>query len=552
MTAAELFVKCLEAEGVEYIFGLPGEENLDFLEALRTSKTIQFVVCRHEQAAGFMAAAYGRLTGKPGVCLSTLGPGATNFVTAAAYAFLGGMPMIMLTGQKPIRFSKQGAFQIIDIVSLMRPVTKLSKQITHGDLIPTTVRESFKIASEERPGPVLLELPQDVARDVTTSQPLEVTKVRRPVAEVKAINLALELLKKAQKPMLVIGAGANRKLTSNMLTEFVNFTKIPFITTQMGKGVINETLTQYLGTTALSADDGVHHLIDEADLIINVGHDVYEKPPFIMRREQTRKVIHLHFYPAKLDDLYFPQLEVVGDIANAIWQMLEVLKQAELPKWNLKDVYEEAERLLARETKRNNETAKMWSKTTKQLKPQEIVKVLREVRSANTVFSLDNGMYKLWLSRNLPALVPNSVLLDNALATMGAGLPVGIAAKLVQPDKDVIVVTGDGGLMMNSQELETAVRLGLDMVVLLLNDNGYGMIKWEQDHYHYPRFGLNFTNPDFKLHAESYGCKYSKPTNSTQLYTALNTAIAAKGITIIEVPTDYSSSSEDIRLLKKL
>jgi len=324
MKASDLFVKALENEGVEYIFGIPGEENLDLLESIRQSK-IRLILTRHEQAAGFMAATYGRLTGKTGVCLATLGPGATNLVTAAAYAQLGGKPMLMITGQKPIKKSKQGQFQILDIVHMMKPLTKFTKQIVSAHLIPSLVRECFRLAEEERPGAVHLEFPEDIAREETGEKPIKrpiLYPTRRPIAENKAVNKAIEMIEKAKSPIILIGAGANRKRTQNMLKEFIDKTGIPFVNTQMGKGVIDERHPLFLGTAALTENDFIHCAIESADLIINVGHDIIEKPPFVMTREGI-KVIHINFSSANVDELYFPQLEVIGDIANSIWQIKE-------------------------------------------------------------------------------------------------------------------------------------------------------------------------------------------------------------------------------------
>ncbi len=324
MKASDLFVKALENEGVEYIFGVPGEENLDFVESLRTS-SIKLIVTRHEQGAGFMAATYGRLTGKVGVCLSTLGPGATNLVTPAAYAQLGAMPILMITGQKPIKSSKQGHFQIIDTVQMMSPLTKFSKQIINGNTIPARVREAFRLATEERPGAVHLELPDNIAAEETIADIFATNKIRRPEAEAKAVAQAVEMIEKATHPLILVGAGANRTLVSQMLAEFVEKTGIPSFNTQMGKGVGNEPHPQFIGTAAHTSSDFVHCAADKADLIINIGHDVVEKPPFFMKptspadKLHGQHVIHVNFSSADVDPVYFPQLEVNGDIGNAIW-----------------------------------------------------------------------------------------------------------------------------------------------------------------------------------------------------------------------------------------
>ena len=319
MKASDLFIKALENEGVEYVFGIPGEENLDLLESLRTS-SIKLILTRHEQAAGFMAATYGRLTGKAGVCLATLGPGATNFVTSAAYAQLGGMPMFMITGQKPVKVSKQGHFQIVDVVDMMKPLTKFTRQIVSADNIPARVRESFRRAEEERPGATHLELPEDIAKDETDAIVLTESRHRRPIADDKAIAWAVDAIRESERPILMVGAGANRKTSSKMLRAFVEKLGIPFFTTQMGKGVLDETHPLWLGNAALSDGDFVHRAIEHADCIINVGHDVIEKPPFFMRRGK-RTVIHVNYLTAEVDTVYFPQIEVVGDIANAIWRI---------------------------------------------------------------------------------------------------------------------------------------------------------------------------------------------------------------------------------------
>ncbi len=324
MKASDLFIKALEAEGVEYIFGIPGEENLDMLQSLKDSP-IKLILTRHEQAAGFMAATYGRLTGKAGVCLSTLGPGATNFVTAAAYAQLGAMPMLMITGQKPIKSSKQGHFQIVDVVDMMRPLTKYTRQLVSGDNIPSRVREVFRIIEEERPGAGHLEFPEDIAAEACSAQVIPKSRVRRPIAEDKSIKQAVSMIEKARHPLLLIGAGSNRKLTSKMLRRFIDKTGVPFFSTQMGKGVVDENDPLFLGNAALSANDFLHRAIENADLIINVGHDVIEKPPFFMQRDGF-KVIHINFLPAAVDPVYFPQVEVVGDIANSIWQISEKIR----------------------------------------------------------------------------------------------------------------------------------------------------------------------------------------------------------------------------------
>jgi acetolactate synthase-1/2/3 large subunit len=532
LKASDLFIKALEAEGVKYIFGVPGEENLDVLNSLKNS-SIKLILTRHEQAAGFMASTYGRLTGKAGVCLATLGPGATNLVTAAAYAQLGGMPLVLITGQKPIKTSKQGQFQIIDVVDMMRPLTKYTQQIVSGNNIPSRVRESFRIAEEEKPGAVHLELPEDIAAEKTTTSPYNKSKVRRPIAEDKSIQCAVELIEQAKQPLLLIASGANRKLTSKMLKNFIQKTKIPFISSQMGKGVLDEDDPLFLGTAALSDFDFLHRAINKSDLIINVGHDAVEKPPFIMKPDGF-KVIHINFFSAKVDPVYFPQVEVIGDIANSIWRISERLSAQNT--WDLtyfKEVKKHSERYLLEEV--NNQSFPII--------PQKLVSDVREVMPSDGIIALDNGIYKIWFARNYKANQPNTVLLDNALAAMGAGLPSAMAAQLVYPNRRVMAICGDGGFMMNSQELETAVRLRMNFVVLVLRDDAYGMIKWKQEAMGFEAYGLDYNNPDFVKYAESYGAIGSRIESSEQLVSVLENCFSAQGVHVIDCPVDYSENN---------
>lgn len=538
MKSSDLFIKALEAEGVEYIFGIPGEENLDLLESLRNSP-IQLILTRHEQGAGFMAATYGRLTGKVGVCLSTLGPGATNLVTPAAYAQLGAMPMLMITGQKPIKTSKQGRFQVIDVVDMMRPITKYTTQVVSGDRIPSIVREAFRLAHEERPGAVHIELPEDIADEQTSTALVQASVVRRPIAEYKSIAKAIEMIEEAKSPLLMIGAGANRKLTSKMLSEFIKKTGVPFVTTQMGKGVVDETHELFMGNTALSDNDFVHRVINTADLIINVGHDVVEKPPFFMQVGDGKQVIHVNFETASVDPVYFPQLEVVGDIANSIWQIKEAISPQS--HWEFGYFHKVHDACLAHKAESEDDDRFP-------ILPERFVSDVRKAMPKDGIVTLDNGVYKIWFARNYHAAGPNTLLLDNALATMGAGLPSAMAAKMVHPDKPVITVCGDGGFMMNSQELETAVRLNLHIVVIILRDDAYGMIKWKQANMHFENYGLDYGNPDFVKYVESYGGKGWRIAAADELLPRLEACLQEPAVHLIDVPVDYSLNDETLNV----
>ncbi len=534
MKASDLFVKALEAEGVEYIFGIPGEENLDFLDSLRNSK-IRLILTRHEQAAGFMAATYGRLTGRAGVCLATLGPGATNFVTAAAYGQLGALPMLMITGQKPIKTSKQGKFQIVDVVEMMKPLTKYTQQIVGGDNIPSRVHEAFRLAEEERPGATHLELPEDIARDETDADLLPKRHVRRPIAEQKSIHQAVEALQKAKHPLLLIGAGANRKQTARMLRDFVDEFQIPFFSTQMGKGVLDERDPLFLGNAALSDGDFLHRAIAHSDLILNVGHDVVEKPPFFMHVDDGRTVIHVNFRTAEVDPVYFPQVEVVGDIANSVWQIKQALTAQE--HWDFNYFLQIRERVEAHLLEGADDPRFP-------IYPQRLVADIRKVMPDDGIIALDNGVYKIWFARNYRAHLPNTVLLDNALATMGAGLPSALAAQIVFPERRVMAICGDGGFLMNSAEMETAVRLKLNLIVLILRDNAYGMIKWKQSNMGFPNWGLDFGNPDFVKYAESYGARGHRVASAKGLAPLLEKCYQAGGVHLVEAPMDYSENDQ--------
>ena len=531
MKASDLFVKALEEEGVEYIFGIPGEENLDLLNSLKDS-SIKLILTRHEQAAGFMAATYGRLTGKSGVALSTLGPGATNLVTAAAYSQLAAMPMVMITGQKPVKHSKQGKFQIIDVVEMMRPLTKYTHSIVSANNIPSMIREAFRISQEERPGAAHLELPEDVAGEEAESQPLPRSRARRPVAEGKAIKQAVEMIEKAKNPLLLIGAGSNRKMPARMLRAFVDKTQMPFISTQMGKGVLDERDPLFLGNAALSANDFLHRAIAKADLIINVGHDDIEKPPFIMEQDSFQ-VIHINFLTAEVDPVYFPQLEVIGDIANSIWQISErIMPQG---SWDFSYSLKVKKAVDAHLLEGADDPRFP-------MLPQRFVADVREAMPSNGIIALDNGVYKIWFARNYKAHKANTVLLDNALATMGAGLPSAMGAHMVFPKRKVMAICGDGGFMMNAQELETAVRLKMNLICLILRDNSYGMIRWKQANLGFEDFGLEYGNPDLVKFADCHGANGYRVEKTEDFVPLLKKCNDTPGVHIVELPVDYSEN----------
>jgi acetolactate synthase-1/2/3 large subunit len=532
MNGAELLVSALENEGVEQVFGIPGEENLDIVEALRHSR-IKLVLTRHEQAAAFMAATHGRLTGRAGVCLTTLGPGALNLTTGAAHALLGAMPMVMITGQKGILSRKQASFQVVDIVSTMKPLTKMAHQILSPATIPSIVREAFRVAQQERPGPVHLELPEDIAAEEASRMPLVPPHpITLPVAHHAALDHAAKLIFEAERPLIMLGAAASRPRLAEALSDFVNRLQVPFFNTQMGKGAVADGSELYMGTAALSEHDHVHQAIDRADLIISIGHDTVEKPPFIMG-PRGPKVLHVGYLPARVEEVYFPHSELIGDIGPSLALLADRI-EAKLPQAGA--LLPLRQLILARIAERAEESCYP-------LTPQRIVHDVRQIMPEDGIVCLDNGMYKIWFARNYRTRIANTLLLDNALATMGAGLPSAIMAAMLYPARRVLAVCGDGGFMMNSQELETAVRVGVNLVVLILQDNAYGMIRWKQAADGFVDFGMSFGNPDFITYALAYGIKASRVESSNGLASALEKAFASGGLHLITVPVDYSENT---------
>ena len=530
---SDLLVAALQNEGVERIYGIPGEENLDFVESLRASK-IKLVLTRHEQAAAFMAATEGRLTGHPGVCLSTLGPGALNFTTGAAYAHLGAMPMLIITGQKAIKSARQARFQIVDIVAAMRPLTKMTRQIVSAASIPTLVRDAFRIASEERPGPVHLELPEDIAVEEAEAPLVPVHPVDNPVAGPQALERAAAMIAKAACPIIMVGAAGNRPRLVEPLSDFVRRLQIPFFNTQMGKGAVTGGSNLYLGTAALSERDYIHGAIKRADLVIAIGHDTVEKPPFLMGGiTGGPKVIHIGYQPAHVEQVFYPDAELIGDIGANVTALADRLAGEVKVDPSMLDL---RKRILEHLNEGSDNAAFP-------LVPQRIVSDVRKAMPDDGIVCLDNGMYKIWFARGYRTHVANTLLLDNALATMGAGLPSAIAAKVLYPHRRVMAVCGDGGFMMNSQELETAVRLGLDLVVLIIEDSAYGMIRWKQAVDGFPDFGMDFSNPDFELYAKAYGAQGHRIKSTEAFLPTLEAALDAGGVHLITVPVDYRENT---------
>jgi len=531
MKASDLFVAQLKEEGVEYIFGLPGEETLALLESLRNSN-IKLIITRHEQAAAFMASAYGRLTGKAGVCFSTLGPGATNLVTGVAQAQLIGAPLISISGQKALIDNWQARFQLVDVVRMMEPICKKAVSISDPGMIPTVIRNAFKHAEAEKPGAVHIELPEDVAGEETDAVVQKRSRIKIPSPDPEAVEMAVRMIREAKNPLIIVSSGANRKEVTEELECFSRKTGIYLVHTQMGKGVVPDDCLYSLFATGIHARDYINCGIDGADLIITVGYDIVEYPPYLWNRHLDKKIINIDFVDSIPDRYFNPGVEVIGDIASSIRQLA-----ARIPEKREFPFFENTRAFI--EEKINSPFRKGYPPL-----PQAVVQSVRKVLGREDIISLDNGIYKLWFSRLYKAYAPNTVLLDNALATMGAGFSAGLVAKLLHPERRVLAVCGDGGFMMNCQELETAIRYKIPLVVLILNDNAFGFIKWKQKKLHFEDFALDYGNPDFVRFAESFGATGLKVEEDDDLSEVLEKAFSLNKLVVIECPIDYSVNYE--------
>jgi len=534
MKASDIFVQSLIAQWVNTIYWVPGEENLDLLESIRSCNKIKLILTRNEQTAVFMASTYWRLTWSIGVALATLWPGATNMVTWVSYAQLGWFPILVITGQKPIKKSKQWFFQIIDVVSMMKPITKYSTSIVSANKITHIIQNACRIAIEERPWAVHIELPEDIAsEDVSVSDQFFTVpnKIRRPVIDDKAFDILQDELQKSKKPIILIWAWANRKRITKYLTKFITKYNIPFFNSQMWKWVVDESLPQYIWTAATTSGDGIHDIIAMSDMILSVWYDSIEKPTHLIWQNWT-KTIHINFYQAELDEVYQPYMQIVWDIANVFWKLSEKVVDY---KWDFDLIYKNRDKYFEEIIKniKNEDFGEniVW--------PRQLVDTVRSIIDPFGILSLDNGLYKLRFARNYKTYHPNTLLLDNALATMGAWLSWWMEAKRLYPELDVVVITWDGGLLMNLGDLETAVRLDLDIVVIVLNNNSYWMIERKQVGSKMPNRWLNFWNPDFIKLAESFGWIWYKVNQKKDLSEIIKNAKNQKWLKIIDVPFTY-------------
>ena len=537
LNTAELLVKCLENEGVEYIFGLPGEENLDVLEALKNS-SIKFITTRHEQGAAFMADVYGRLTGKAGVCLSTLGPGATNLMTGVADANLDGAPLVAITGQVGTDRMHIESHQYLDLVAMFAPVTKWNKQIVRPGITPEVVRRAFKTAQSEKPGAVHIDLPENIAAMPADGSPLPLDSQEKVYASYRTLNMAAAVISKAKNPLILAGNGAIRANASEALTEFATALNIPVANTFMGKGVIPYTHPLALWAVGLQQRDLISCAFDRSDLIIAVGYDLIEYSPKKWNPDGKLPIIHIGMTPAEIDSSYAPVVEVVGDITDSL---IDILKRAD--RQNKPTPVTAG---LKTEIRADYET--YANDTGFPIKPQKLIYDLRQVMGPEDIAICDVGAHKMWMARHYHSDCPNTCIISNGFAAMGIAIPGAIAAKLVYPDKRIVAVTGDGGFMMNCQELETALRVGTPFVTLIFNDGGYGLIEWKQFNHFGTSSFIKFGNPDFVKFAESMGLKGYRVESAQDLIPMLEEAFRQDVPAVIDVPVDYG---ENLRLSQK-
>ena len=544
MTAAELLVRCLENEGVKYIFGIPGEENLDVMQALRNS-SIQFITTRHEQGAAFMADVYGRLTGKAGVCLSTLGPGATNLVTGVADANSDGAPLVAITGQVDTNRMHITSHQFLDLVQMFTPITKRSKQIVRPDSINEIVRIAFKYAESEKPGAAHIDLPNDIAKlpvpEDPNVMPMRHTAVHQELTGVADVEKAAGLIFQAEHPVILAGHSAVRAHAAEALTKFAEQLKIPVINTMMAKGIIPMDNQYSMGTMGIPQRDFQNVMLDNSDLVIAVGYDIVEFSPSKWNRTQNHKIIHLDVRPAHIHSLYQPQVQVVGDISDSLEKIAVRCHRENEPElfFRLKELMLE-------------DYSAVESDDGFPIKPQRVLHDIRQVLGQEDILISDVGAHKMWIGRQYNCYHPNTCIISNGFASMGISVPGAIAAKLIYPEKKVLAVSGDGGFMMNCQEMETALRIGVPIVVMIFNDSGYGLIRWKQEDHFGSSCFTDFTNPDFVKFAESMGAKGYRIQSAEEIIPVLEDAFSQNVPCIIDCPIDYSENTRLSERLQKM
>ncbi len=538
MKASELFVNCLENEGVEYIFGIPGEENLDIMDALLDSD-IEFITTRHEQGAAFMADVYGRLTGRSGVCMSTLGPGATNLVTGVADANMDNAPLVAIAGQAATTRMHKESHQVVDLVSMFKPITKYSTQILEPEIIPEVVRKAFKLAEAEKPGATFIDFPENICEMDIDEIPLPVSVNRATFAHRSLIKEAAAMVQEAENPLILVGNGAVRSCASEDIVAFVERHKIPVVNTFMAKGVIPFYNDMAMGTAGLQKGDYENGGFEKADLIICVGFDMVEYHPHLWNPNRSHTIIHIDSKKAEVDSSYIPNLELIGNIGANLRSLGEAIKSP-ITESNIDF------------TLRNsmiNEMNRCSKSDAWPMLPQKIIWDLRTAMNSEDIAISDVGAHKMWMARMFRCDQPNTCIISNGFAGMGIAVPGGVAAKLAFPEKAVVAVTGDAGFMMNSQEIETALRHKTPFVILIWNDSQYGLIEWKQQRrYGRPAY-IDFKNPDFVAYAKSFGAEGVRINAAEELLPALKTALKTPTVTVIDCPVDYSENDRLTKLL---
>ena len=556
--AADLLVECLAAEGCEFVFSVPGEETMDVLDGLSRRTDVRHITTRHEQGAAFMADVYGRLTGRAAVAMATLGPGATNLVTGIADAYLDRAPMVAITGQASSEKLHKEAHQVVDIVRMMEPVTKWNTRVERVGAIPEIVRKAFRVATLEKPGPTHIELPENVAAmDVETAadgrptEPLIPGHTYFPEPTDEAIAHAATLLAGSQRPLVLAGNGVLRRRAADELRAFARGLHVPVAVTFMGKGAIDDRSHLSLMAVGLQARDHVLSGFDRADLVVCVGYDLVEYAPSSWNRDGTKRIIHIDTQPAETDAAYRPEVELVGDIDGTLRRLLAAVEPQGIGGRDATARHESKEILVHADLRTQllrelaaHEAADAWPVT-----PQRAIADLRRVLDPHDIVVSDVGAHKVWIARLYQAYEPNTVIISNGFAAMGIAIPGAIAAALVHPDRKVVALCGDGGFLMNSQELETATRVGADITVVIWRDDGYGLIDWKQRNEFGRPFGVEFGNPDFVAYAQSFGIPAFRPASTAELAPTLARAIAVPGPSLVEIPVDYA---ENLRLTERL
>ena len=543
MNASDLLVQCLEEEGIEYIFGVPGEENADFMMALEKSSKIKFILTRHEQGAAFMAEIYGRLTGNPAGALGTLGPGATNLITGVADSNMDRAPMLVLTGQGSTDRLHKESHQIMDVVGMFKPVTKWATTILNPETIPEIVRKAVRLARTEKPGAVHIELPEDVASMKVSGKPMVPRRFRRSVPDDKIVDQAFEMLKNAKRPVIIAGNGCIRRRASKQLRAFCEKTGIGVISTFMAKGSVDMDADYCLYTVGLGSKDRVSMAIDDADLVITLGFDMVEYHPNLWNANRDKRILHADFLPAEIDEHYHPETELVGDLAHTLWMLNERVDERGLPEYDLENQRRVRETMAADFAEHKDDDTKG------SIRPQKALWDARQVMGPHDVLLSDVGAHKMWIARHYQCHEPNTCLIPNGFCSMGFALPGAIAADIVHPDRRILSICGDAGFLMNVQEMETAVRLKSNIVVMVWADNEYGLIAWKQESHFGRHTDLAFGNPDWNGLAEAFGWHGHYVTDAADLESSLEAAFNEEGPSLVVIPIDYR---ENALLTKKL